>query len=159
MPKISSADLWDQHGAHLHCVDPIFQSFGLKDSFHGAITTLKLYEDNSMVREELAKNGKGKVLVIDGGGSLRCALVGDQLAQLAMDNQWEGLLVFGCIRDAALINKMDIGIRAINTCPVKSIKKNQGEKDIIVKFAATTFTPGHYLYADADGILTSQQFY
>ncbi|MEP2276196.1 MAG: ribonuclease E activity regulator RraA [Reichenbachiella sp.] len=157
MLKVATADLWDQHGADMHCVDPIFRSYGMKTSFQGEITTLKLYEDNSLVRQQLATPGKGKVLVVDGGGSLRCALVGDQLAELAIQNEWEGLIIYGCIRDASMINKMDIGIRALNTCPVKSIKKNQGEIDVSVKFASTLFEPGHYIYADEDGVLLAAQ--
>lgn len=153
MLKLATADLWDQHGAQLHCVDPIFTHFGLKTNFYGEISTIKLYEDNSLVRQELVKNGKGKVLVVDGGGSLRCALLGDQLAELAIQNQWEGLLIYGCIRDSEVISKMNIGVRTLNTCPVKSIKKDQGAIDIPVKFASTLFVPGHYLYADMDGIL------
>ena len=153
MLKVATADLWDRHGADLHCVDPIFQSYGLKTSFQGEITTLKLYEDNSLVRQQLCTPGKGKVLVVDGGGSLRCALVGDQLAELAIQNEWEGLVIYGCIRDSAVINQMAIGIRAINTTPVKSIKKNQGEIDLAVQFASTLFKPGQMLYADEDGIL------
>lgn len=159
MLKVATADLWDRHGADMHCVDPIFRSYGMKTSFQGEITTLKLYEDNSLVRQQLATPGKGKVLVVDGGGSLRSALVGDQLAELAIQNQWEGLLIFGAIRDSAIINTMDIGIRALNTCPVKSIKKDQGELDIPIKFASTLFVPGHYLYADEDGVLVSKTRY
>ena len=157
MLKVTTADLWDLHGAYLHCVDPVFRSYGAKSSFQGEITTLKLYEDNSLVRPQLAKAGKGKVLVIDGGGSLRCALVGDQLAELAIQNHWEGMIVYGCIRDSAIINTLNIGIRTLNTCPVKSIKKNQGEIDVPVKFASTMFHPAHYLFADEDGILVSSQ--
>lgn len=155
MLKVATADLWDQHGANLHCADPIFRSYGAKKSFHGEITTLKLYEDNSLVRLQLSTNGKGQVLVVDGGGSLRCALLGDQLAELAIKNQWEGLIIFGCIRDSAVINTMNIGLRALNTCPVKSIKKNQGEIDIPVQFASTRFEPGNVVYVDEDGVLIS----
>jgi len=111
---------------------------------------------NSFVRKQLETDGKGKVLVIDGGGSLRCALVGDQLAALAIRNNWNGIIIYGCLRDSHLINAMDIGIRAINTCPVKSIKRNIGEVDIPITFGGVTFIPSEYIYVDHDGILISE---
>ena len=153
----TTADFWDEHGKLLSCADPIFHSFGLKTTFYGEIVTLKLFEDNSLVRKQLETGGKGKVLVVDGGGSLRCALVGDQLAALAIQNSWEGIIVNGCIRDSYQINKMAMGIRALNTCPVKSVKRNIGEQNISVKFAGITFSPGQFIYADHDGILLSEK--
>ncbi|WP_417372245.1 ribonuclease E activity regulator RraA [Gelidibacter japonicus] len=153
----TTADLWDEHEEVLHCVAPIFRSFGNKKAFSGEITTLKLFEDNSLVRKQLESDGKGKVLVIDGGASLRCALIGDQLAALAIRNNWSGIIVNGCIRDSELINTMDVGVRALNTCPVKSIKRNNGEKDIPVKFAGVTFIPNQFVYVDWDGIILSQK--
>ena len=153
----TTADLWDEHAELLVCSDPIFQVFGNKKSFFGKITTLKLFEDNSLVRQQLETDGSGKVLVVDGGGSLRCALVGDRLAALAINNNWAGIIVNGCIRDSELINTMDVGIRALHTCPVKSIKRNSGEKDVAVKFGSVTFIPDQFVYVDADGILLSQQ--
>ncbi len=152
-------DLCDQFetelGKTLRVVAPMFQRYGARTSFSGQIVTLKIFEDNSLVREAFAENGTGKVLVIDGGGSLRCALVGDQLAILAHKNGWEGVVVYGCIRDSADINGIDIGVRALNTHPQKSIKKGVGDKDITVTFGGTSFNPGEYLYADEDGILIS----
>jgi regulator of ribonuclease activity A len=151
----TTADLGDEHGTLLSCVDPIFNHFGNKKTFSGKISTLKLFEDNSLVRQQLELDGKGKVLVIDGGGSLRCALVGDQLAALAIRNNWEGIIVNGCIRDSELINSMNIGIKALNTCPIKSVKRNQGEVNIPVKFGGVTFISDDSIYVDADGILIS----
>lgn len=139
----------------LRVVMPMFQRYGGRISFSGRIVTLKLFEDNSLVREAVGENGKGKVLVIDGGGSLRCALVGDQLAILAEKNGWEGLVVFGCIRDSGDINQIDIGIRALNTHPLKSIKKGAGDRNIDVCFGGVTFKPGEWLYADEDGVIVS----
>lgn len=153
----TTADLWDEYAELLFCADPIFQAFGGKKTIFGKITTLKLFEDNSLVRQQLESEGKGKVLVIDGGGSLRCALVGDRLAALAIQNNWSGIIVNGCIRDSELINNMDVGIRALKTCPVKSIKRNSGEKDVSIKFGGVTFIPNQFVYADSDGILLSQQ--
>ncbi len=152
----TTADLWDEHETLLSCVDPIFNHFGNKKMFSGKITTIKLFEDNSLVREQIESDGKGKVLVIDGGASLRCALIGDQLAALAIQNNWEGIIVNGCIRDSDVINSMNIGIKALNTSPVKSVKRNLGEINIPVKFGGITFIPEDYIYADGDGILVSK---
>jgi regulator of ribonuclease activity A len=157
MNMFTTADLWDENEALLSCVDPIFNHFGNKKVFSGKISTIKLFEDNSLVRTQLELDGNGKVLVIDGGGSLRCALVGDQLALLAIQNNWEGILVNGCLRDSQIINSMNIGIKALNTCPVKSIKRNQGELNVPVQFGGITFISDEYIYADADGILVSKQ--
>lgn len=159
--SFKTPDLCDQFetelGKSLRVVAPIFKRYGGRSNFSGRIVTLKLFEDNSLVRTAFAEGGKGKVLVIDGGGSLRCALVGDQLAILAQQNGWEGVVVYGCIRDSADINGIDIGVRALDTHPQKSIKKNVGDRDIAVTFGGVTFNPGEYLYVDEDGILVSAQ--
>lgn len=152
----TTADLWDKYETLLSCVDPIFNHFGNKKMFSGKIMTIKLFEDNSLVRKQLESDGKDKVLVIDGGASLRCALIGDQLAALAIQNNWEGIIVNGCIRDSAVINSMNIGIKALNTSPVKSVKRNLGEINIPVKFGGITFIPEDYIYVDGDGILVSK---
>jgi regulator of ribonuclease activity A len=137
-------------------VAPMFQRYGGRTSFSGQIVTLKLFEDNSLVREAFGEPGKGKVLVIDGGGSMRCALVGDQLAILAQKNGWEGAIVYGCIRDSGDINQIDIGIRALNTHPLKSVKKGAGDRDINVTFGGVTFKTGEWVYADDDGVVVSE---
>ncbi len=142
-------------GKTVRVVAPMFQCYGGRSSFSGEIVTLKIFEDNSLVREAFAENGKGKVLVIDGGGSLRCALVGDQLAILAKKNGWEGAVVYGCIRDSADINAIDIGVRALNTHPQKSIKKGAGDRDIAVTFGGVSFNPGEFIYVDEDGVVVS----
>lgn len=128
-----------------------------KKAFSGKINTLELFEDNSFVRKQLESNGKGKVLVVDGGASLRCALVGDKLAELAITNKWEGIIVNGCIRDNYLINQMDIVITAINISPVKSIKRNIGKMNIPVNFSGVTFIPGQFVYSDNYGVLISKK--
>ncbi|WP_339724932.1 MULTISPECIES: ribonuclease E activity regulator RraA [Maribacter] len=153
----TTADLCDKHPDLLLCCDSIFQSFGNKKKFFGKIVTIRLFEDNSLVRLQLETDGNGKVLIINGGGSLRCALIGDQLAALSIRNNWSGIIINGCIRDSDLINTMDIGIRALATCPVKSIKRNIGEKDIPVKFGGVTFIPNQFVYVDVDGIILSQK--
>ena len=138
-------------------VAPMFQRYGARSAFSGQMVTLKLFEDNSLVREAFGENGKGKVLVIDGGGSLRCALVGDQLAILAHKNGWEGVVVYGCIRDSGDINQIDIGVRALNTHPLKSVKKGAGDRNIDVTFGGVTFRPDEWIYADEDGVVVSSK--
>ncbi len=160
--SISTPDLLDRHEAltlagAVRVVSPVFQRYGGRSSFCGRIVTLKVFEDNSLVREVLAEGGHDKVLVIDGGGSLRCALVGDQLAILAQRNGWQGIVVYGCIRDSEPIARIDLGLRALNTHPLKSIKKGVGERDLAVTFAGVTFRPGEWIYVDADGIVVSDQ--
>lgn len=160
MDKLT-ADLLDTHEeqlrqGRLHVVAPMFRSFGGRRSFHGAIATLKLFEDNSLVRNAVEQPGGGRVLVIDGGGSLRCALVGDQLAKLAATNGWAGIVVHGCIRDARTLASIDIGIFALDTHPLKTIKRNIGDADIPVRFGGVTFEPGQHLYADEDGVIVSE---
>jgi regulator of ribonuclease activity A len=150
-----TTDLCDAHEDKVRVVEPMFNSFGGKDAFFGPIATLKLFEDNSLVRKALESPGDDRVLVIDGGGSLRRALVGDQLAALGVKNNWAGVVVYGCIRDSRAISEMDIGVFAIDTHPMKTVKRNAGEADIAVTFGGVTFTPGEWLYADEDGVIVS----
>ncbi|MFO1435023.1 MAG: ribonuclease E activity regulator RraA [Gammaproteobacteria bacterium] len=151
----TTPDLYDANENDVQVAEPIFRSYGGATRFSGAIATLKLHEDNSLVRATLETPGDDKVLVIDGGGSLRCALVGDQLAVLAIKNGWRGVIVNGCIRDSVEIGRMQIGIKALNTNPRKSVKKGAGDRDTAVTFAGVTFRPGEYVYSDEDGILIS----
>lgn len=158
--SFATADLCDRHEdklrtGSLRVATPMFRSFGGRRAFHGPIATLKLFEDNSFVRKTLEQAGDGRVLVIDGGGSLRRALVGDQLAALGAKNGWTGIVVYGCIRDSAAISTMDIGVFALTTHPQKTDKKNVGETDVPVSFGGTSFRPGEWLYADNDGVLVS----
>jgi regulator of ribonuclease activity A len=150
-----TTDLCDAHADKVRVVEPMFNSFGGRSSFHGRISTLKVFEDNSMVRTALESPGDDRVLVIDGGGSLRRALVGDQLAALGVKNGWVGVVVYGCIRDTRAIGEMNIGMFAIDTHPMKTIKRNVGEMDIPVTFGGVTFEPGNWLYADDDGVIVS----
>ena len=152
--KISTADLTDQH-ADAQVLAPVFQSFGGKPEFAGVISTVKCFEDNSIVRAALETPGEGRVLVVDGGGSLNCALLGDILGVMAHKNGWVGVRVYGCVRDTAVLKTIDIGVRALAAHPLKSVKRGVGERDVTVSFANADFVPGHYLYADADGIIVS----
>lgn len=150
---IATADLMDDY-PDLQVVSPIFKSFGKKDSFYGKIKTISCFEDNTKVRERLeSENGKNCVLVVDGASSLRCALLGDNLAQLAIDNNWEGIIINGCIRDSSIINTMDIGVKALATNPRKSLKENKGILDVQVSFGDAKFIPDEYVYCDGDGIV------
>lgn len=150
-----TADLCDAHEGKLCVVAPMFRSYGGRTRFGGQIATLKVFEDNSLVRAALETPGQGRVLVVDGGGSMRCALVGDQLAQLGAKNGWSGVIVYGCIRDSRAIGTMDIGAFALGTHPLKSIKKGAGDADIAVSFGGVTFAPGEFVYADEDGVVVS----
>ncbi len=152
-----TTDLCDEYADRLRIASPIFQDYGDCQSFNGTVTTVKVFEDNSLVRQALEESGEGRVLVVDGGGSLRCALLGDQLALLGQTNGWSGAIVYGCIRDAADIAEIDLGVKALNTHPLKSVKKGLGERDVPVTFAGITIRPGDYLYADADGVIVADE--
>ena len=150
-----TTDLCDANEGKVRVVAPMFRSFGGKTRFAGPISTLKVFEDNSLVRSALETAGAGRVLVVDGGGSMRCAMVGDQLAALGVKNGWAGIVVYGCIRDSGPIAGMDIGVFALGTHPQKSVKKRAGDQDIPVTFGGVTFVPGHWLYADEDGVIVA----
>src|SRR5512139_90121 len=136
-----TADLYDAHGDRLAVVVPMFKRYGRRRAFAGEVVTLKCFEDNKSVREVLGRDGRGKVLVIDGGGSLRTALVGDLIAKLAVDQGWAGIVVYGCIRDSAEIDTLDIGVRALETNPTRPAKRVDGESDVPVTFGGVTFRP------------------
>ncbi|WP_440995287.1 ribonuclease E activity regulator RraA [Arhodomonas sp. SL1] len=152
-----TTDLCDAHEERLRILTPIFMDYGGRRSFSGPVVTVKAFEDNSLVRETLAENGDGRVLVVDGGGSLRCALVGDNLAALARDNGWSGVVVYGCIRDSGEIRELDIGVKALNVHPRRSEKRGEGERDVPVTFAGVTIAPGDWLYADEDGVVVADE--
>jgi regulator of ribonuclease activity A len=149
----STCDISDQLHPHVQYLDPIFKSYGGKTAFSGRIVTIKCFEDNSLVEEALKMNGKGCVLVVDAGESLRCAMLGDKRASDAIKNEWEGIVVNGSIRDSVMINSMTIGIKALGVCPRKSIKKGNGKRNLTVDFSNVKFIPNHYLYADEDGVI------
>ncbi|NIP30464.1 MAG: putative 4-hydroxy-4-methyl-2-oxoglutarate aldolase [Candidatus Dadabacteria bacterium] len=153
----STPDLCDEYPGFVRVVEPMFLNFGGKSSFGGEIVTIKCFEDNSLVKENAAKSGKGKVLVVDGGGSMRRALCGDLVAKSAMDNGWEGLIIYGCIRDVDQISDMEIGMQALGTIPLKTEKKGIGDMNIPLGFGGVTFNPGEYIYADNNGIIVSSK--
>ncbi|MGR9053262.1 MAG: ribonuclease E activity regulator RraA [Gammaproteobacteria bacterium] len=154
----TTAALCDAHADkdHVQIAEPLFRRYGARPAFSGQIATLKVFEDNALVRTMLEEPSRGRILVVDGGGSHRCALIGEKLARLALDNGWLGLVVYGCIRDSAVIDTLQVGIRALHTHPLKSNKKGHGERDSTVTFAGVQFKKDHYLYADEDGIIVSE---
>lgn len=155
--NFKTTDLCDAHGDELRVLEPMFASFGGNSACAGPIRTLRVFEDNALVRATLTEPGNGAVLVVDGGGSLRCALLGDQLAQLAVDNGWTGVVVWGCIRDSEQVETMPIAVFALATHPRRPAKKGLGERDVPVTFGGHTLRPGDYLYADPDGIVVAAQ--
>lgn len=154
-PDWATTDLCDAHPGAVAIATPRLASFGGRRRFCGPIATLRCFEDNSLVRTMLGEPGDGRVLVVDGGGSTRCALVGDQLGALGVGNGWSGIVVWGCVRDTVALGAMDLGVLAVAAHPQKSVKRGAGERDIAVSFADVTFRPGHYLYADADGLIVA----
>ena len=154
----TTANLCDTYSAvnQLQVADATFQAYGANTAFSGVITTLKTFEDNVLVRAVLEEKVQNRVLVIDGGGSHRCALIDNELATLAVNNGWQGIIVYGCIRDAAIIAQLPIGIRALHTHPLQSHKKDHGDRDLLVSFAGVNFKKDNYLYADMDGIIVSE---
>jgi regulator of ribonuclease activity A len=154
MDKImKTADLYDRYEEKLQVCEPVFLHFGGHRAFHGRIATLKCFEDNSLVSKQLGEPGQGRVLVVDGGGSRRCAMLGDLLAQKAVDNGWAGVVMFGSIRDTEEIGGMPLGVLALAANPRKSVKKGVGEAGIPINFAGVTFRPDEWLYADQDGVV------
>lgn len=151
----ATTDLSDKH-PEAQVADPIFGDFGGKDKFHGPIKTIKVFEDNALVRSTLETPGEGRVLVVDGGGSMRCALVGGNLGNLAVKNNWSGIVVYGYIRDSEEIGLQAVGVKALGTHPRKSEKGlHSAQQDKVVTFAGVTFRPGAWLYADMDGIVVA----
>ncbi|CAJ1812985.1 MULTISPECIES: putative 4-hydroxy-4-methyl-2-oxoglutarate aldolase [Aeromonas] len=148
-------DLCDEYGDALQVAEPLFQNFGGKVLFHGQAVTLSCYEDNSLVRELVNRPGQGRVMVIDGGGSLRRALLGDQLAIKAAEQGWEGIVIYGAVRDVGTLATLALGVKALAPCPVKTEKRGLGELDAVVSFAGVTIHPGDYVYADLNGVLVS----
>jgi regulator of ribonuclease activity A len=153
-----TTDLCDAHPDKVRIAEPIgFRDYGGKKIFSGKIYTVKCFEDNTFVRHALEGNGEGKVLVVEGGGSMRCALLGDMLGALAVKNKWSGIIVYGCIRDSAAIAKLPLGVKALNTMPLKSNKQNIGEENVPVRFAGLQFIPNEFVYCDEDGIIVSRE--
>ncbi|KPK14477.1 MAG: ribonuclease E activity regulator RraA [Betaproteobacteria bacterium] len=155
--KFQTVDLCDKYKGSVQVALPVFRPYGKIESFHGAIETVKCYEDNEVVRETLSKSGQGKVLVVDAGGSLNCALVGDVLAGIGARRGWSGIILNGCVRDVRALGRIRIGIRALGSVPLASDKHGLGVVGVPVTFAGVDFLPGQFVYCDADGIVVSEQ--
>jgi regulator of ribonuclease activity A len=155
--SFATADLCDEFGAEVRVAEPVFRDWGGVARFAGPIETVRVLEDNGLVRQELERPGRGRVLVVDGGGSLRAALVGGNLAALAQRNGWSGLVVHGCIRDTGEIAATPVGVKALSAVPRKSAKLGTGERRVPVTFAGVTFSPGAFLYADSDGLIVAER--
>lgn len=153
----STPDLCDQHPERVRVLEALFQSYGGQPRFCGEIVTVKCFEDNSRVKELAAQDGQDRVMVVDGGGSLHKALLGDLIAGSALKNRWSGFLIFGCVRDVEVLATLSLGVMALNAVPLKTERRNLGEINIPVSFAGQTFHPGQYLYADRNGILVADQ--
>ncbi|GAA1325214.1 ribonuclease E activity regulator RraA [Leucobacter albus] len=156
MDTISTADLYDERGSELQSVSLQFKDCGGDTSFSGTVRTVKCFQDNALLKSMLSTPGEGAVLVIDGGGSLETALVGDIIAGLGADNGWAGLIVHGAIRDRVAIGTLPLGVKALGSNPAKSTKTGAGEADVPVTFGGVTFTPGATVWCDADGILVER---
>lgn len=150
-----TADLCDKYGDQVQVADPVFSNFGGRTDFSGPMSTVKCFADNSLVRTALEEAGAGRVLVVDGGGSSRCALLGGNLARLALKHAWAGILVYGCVRDSREIATLSIGVKALAAHPRKSDKHGRGHRDGAVRFAGVGFAAGGWLYADFDGVVVS----
>jgi regulator of ribonuclease activity A len=149
----STSDLWDAHSDAAIVCELQLRQFGGVAAFAGPIATVRCLEDNVLVRQRVGEPGSGRVLVVDGGGSFRCALVGDNIAGLALENGWAGLVINGCVRDVEALGRLEIGIKALGSIPRPSSKHGAGELDVPVTFGGATFVPGATLHSDADGIL------
>lgn len=134
----------------------ILKDYGGKKIFCGKIHTIKCFENNPYVRKALEQNGEGKVLLVDGGGSMQCALLGDMLGGIAVKNKWNGIIINGCIRDSAALAKLELGVKALCAYPLKSGKKDEGQENVSVNFAGIDFNPGEFIYCDEDGVIVSQ---
>ena len=156
MSEFMTADLCDKH-TNIEIAEPIFNLYGKKKKFMGKIRTVIAIEDNSYVKELVNTKVDGDVMVVEGKGSTKCALLGDNLAKIASENGWAGFVINGCIRDSEIINTIPIGIKALNTMPKKSNKNNVGEFKKDLNFAGVLFREGYFLYSDSDGIIISKE--
>lgn len=151
-----TADLYDEHGDDLQSCTTQFRLFGARTSFEGVVTTVRCHEDNVILKATLGEPGAGRVLVVDGGGSLAAALMGDLIADLGASSGWEGVVINGAVRDVEALSKINLGVKALGSNPRKSRKEGVGDRDVEVSFGGVTFTPGCHLYSDIDGILVTR---
>jgi regulator of ribonuclease activity A len=153
---VPTADVCDREGPLAVVAEPVFRDYGGRVAFAGPAATVRVLDDNLLVRRMLESPGNGRILVVDGGGSLRTALLGDNLGRLAVDNGWGGVIVFGCVRDATGLAELPIGIKALATHPARSGKAGAGDQDVAVTIAGITIAPGAFVTADADGVVITR---
>ncbi len=156
MTQYVTPDLCDTYPL-VRVLTPMFKNFGGRKSFGGQVVTVKCFEDNSRVKELLATEGKGKVLVVDGGGSLRCALLGDMIGESAVKYGWEGVIIYGCVRDVDALAQLDLGVQALAAMPLKSVRKGVGEVGLSLSFGGVIIENGEYIYADNNGVIVSAE--
>lgn len=156
---MKTADLVDDHGDNVRFCNSPFIKLGKRRVFSGPIQTVKCFEDNALLKAELQKPGDGRVMIVDGGGSTRFALLGDQIAMILRDNNWAGIVINGSVRDSAEIDEMDVGAFCLATTPKKSTKDGAGKVGGVVSFGGVDFVPGEFAYADRDGLLVSKEDY
>ena len=156
-PIFQTADLCDEFGDLCACCAVQFHQFGRSSAFFGRIRTVKCYDDNVLIRRAFETQSDGEIMVVDGAGSLGSALVGDQLAELAIRNGWAGIVVFGAVRDSAFLRGMEIGVKALGTNPRRCGRNGVGQSDVPVIFGNVVFRPGDWIYSDSDGILVAAQ--
>lgn len=152
----ATADLYDEHGEDLQSCTVQFRQLGARTAFEGTVTTIRCHRDNALVKATLAEPGDGRVLVVDGGGSLESALMGDLIAETAARNGWEGVVIHGAVRDVRALARIDVGVKALGSNPRKSAKEGVGERDVTVSFGGVDFVPGQRLHSDDDGILVTR---
>lgn len=154
-PRVSlcTSDLYDRFEDRLRVLPPVFNDYGQRRRFRGEAVTVKCFEDNSKVKELAGTPGRGKVMVVDGGGSTRCALLGDLIGADAVKNGWEGVVIHGCVRDSAALAELDLGVKAIGTTPRKSLRRGEGQTALAIAIGGVTVRPGDVVVADEDGVV------
>lgn len=152
---IKTADLCDSFPETVQVCEPMFTSYGSVTGFDGPISTVRVYEDNVLVREALEDLAPGSVLVVDGGGSRRCALLGDLLASIAASRGLAGIIINGCVRDSRELAGIEVGVLALATSPLRSRKQGEGQRDVPARFGSLAWVPGQYVYADEDGVVVT----
>ena len=156
MSVTATADLYDEHGDDLQSCSLQLRQYGGRAAFEGVVTTIRCHRDNALVKAVLAEDGAGRVLVVDGGGSLESALMGDLIGASAQEHGWEGVVIHGAVRDVVALGDLDLGIKALGSNPRKSAKEGAGDRDVVVSFGGADFAPGATLTSDDDGILVTR---
>jgi regulator of ribonuclease activity A len=156
-PPIVTADLYDMYPRQVQVCELQFRSFGKIDWFYGTCSTLKTFEDHTPVLKALQQKGRGRILVVDGGGSLRVGIMGDKLAETGTKNGWAGVVIAGAIRDSVGIDALNIGVKALGATARRGWQTTQGLHDVSLQFGSASFEPGYWVYADRDCVIVSKQ--